>query len=512
MPPTHRPRAHRSLGRWRAAWLWTLAACLGCAAPPARPTPDTAAPRADATRHADRFSQPLRWIVHARLVDPDGRTVRPGHLRLQGGRIAEVRRGPAPATGPGVLDVGGRWVMPGLVDLHVHGWGNPSPTAGPDHACGHAETARLQLAAGVVAYLDLGSRAARVFRVRDQLRRGAIPGARLFAAGPVLGHIKGMKPPPRGADRRLRLVRSAAEARAQVRALAAQRPDVVKVLVDHTGDQQALTEATLRAVVREAGKHGLRVVCHIGTWRDGRACLDAGGAALTHLWDEAPVPPALVRDLAARQVPVIPTQPVQVDLPRYAGAQAVGLGDPLLRPLTTARLRAAYADPSRFVKKARFWLRYQSAHKGDYERQLLALHRGGVTLLTGSDSGNFGTFHGHALHRELALLGEAGVPSWAALQAATTAAGRFLGLRLGVRVGDAASFVVLDASPVDNLAATQQLRHVVQSGRLVDRRMLLRGTSVATQPSALPATPRLWPPERRGARPSRASGAPGPGG
>ena len=99
-------------------------------------------------------------------------------------------------------------------------------------------------------------------------------------------------------------------------------------------------------------------------------------------------------------------------------------------------------------------------------------------LLAGSDSGNFGTFQGYSLHRELALMVQAGLPPWAALKAGTTAAGRFLGRRLGVRRGDEATFVVLAASPLVAIAHTQRIRHVMVRGELIDRKQLLAGTTV----------------------------------
>ncbi|MCO4762509.1 MAG: amidohydrolase family protein [Myxococcales bacterium] len=489
--------------------LWTLLLLLGlgvvtsCAgvqapagtsqSPTAAASPAMTPAKARQLAHAQAVDQPVRWLLNAQIIDPDKQTVTTGHIRIKSGRIARVTAKLPTAPGPGSLDLKGRFVLPGLVDLHVHSWGNPSPQKGPDHACGHAETARLMLYSGVVAYLDLGSKEQTIFALRQRLRSGKAKGAALYAAGPVLGRITTAKSHvhsmPNSADRQLRQVDGPKSARLHVQQLALHKPDFVKVLMDHTGDSQNVTQQTLAAIVDEARRHHLRVICHIGTWVDARMCLDAGAHALTHLWDEDDIAPKLLKDLAAAGIPLIPTQPVQVDMPHFAGPKVSW--SQLARAVSPASLRKAYSTPATFVKKAAFWHGYQPQHVKDYERQLRALHKAGVRLLAGSDSGNFGTFHGYSLHRELLLMHRAGVPPWAVLKAGTTNAGRFLGLKLGVGPGAEATLVVLGASPLADMANTQRIVHVIQHGKLIDRKALLTGGSVGVPPCD--AAPKLWP-------------------
>jgi imidazolonepropionase-like amidohydrolase len=98
------------------------------------------------------------------------------------------------------------------------------------------------------------------------------------------------------------------------------------------------------------------------------------------------------------------------------------------------------------------------------------LHAAGVPMLTGTDAGNPGVIHGYSVHREMIRLVEAGLSPWEALTAATTGAGEFLGRPFGVRVGAAANLVVLDASPVDDIANTQRISLVVMRGQIAYRR------------------------------------------
>ena len=88
-------------------------------------------------------------------------------------------------------------------------------------------------------------------------------------------------------------------------------------------------------------------------------------------------------------------------------------------------------------------------------------------MLVGTDAGNWGTIHGYSVHRELILLVEAGLSPWEALAAATTNAGNLLGRHYGVRPGDEANLVILDASPIDDIANTQRISAVISRGKLV---------------------------------------------
>lgn len=443
------------------------------------------------------------WLVGATVVDPEARTRRVVDVAIDGERVVAVGKAPSPLPAAATaVDLRGRWLMPAFTDLHVHSWGNPSPLDGPDHDCGAGDTARLMLYAGVVAFLDLGTREDLIFRWRDRQRAEGLPGADLYAAGPIVACFPAMKGAARAGSvsdgaGQVRLACSPAAARRHVAALARKRTDIVKVIYDHSVKRDGMDRATLRAIVQEAHARKLRVIQHIGTWRDAEDGVDAGVDALTHLWEEDDVPDRLLGKMKRRRVPLVPTQPVQVDLPNVLGvgpwsapgAAAAGLprllDDPLLRALTTPQLRADYRKTEQYVKKAAFWLRYQGPHTADYERQLRRLHAAGVTLLAGSDSGNFGVFQGYSLHRELALMVQAGVPTWDALRAGTTRAARFLGRRVGVQPGDEASLVVLTADPVRRIEHTTHITSVIQRGVRVDRERLLVGTSVRPGPGAL---------------------------
>lgn len=100
-------------------------------------------------------------------------------------------------------------------------------------------------------------------------------------------------------------------------------------------------------------------------------------------------------------------------------------------------------------------------------RAVGALSAAGVLMASGTDGGNLGIFQGYSVHREMELLVESGLTEWSALAAATTVPAGFLGKDWGVRVGQEATLVVLDASPLESIANTQGIRWVIQRGSVV---------------------------------------------
>ena len=109
--------------------------------------------------------------------------------------------------------------------------------------------------------------------------------------------------------------------------------------------------------------------------------------------------------------------------------------------------------------------------------KLKAMAEAGVLILAGTDAGNWGTIHGFSLHRELVRYQEAGLDAWSILAATTTDAGAFLGKKVGVMPQDGASLLILNANPLADITATQQIAAVVHRGSLIDRAALLAPAS-----------------------------------
>lgn len=414
------------------------------------------------------------WALdNARIVDPRAGTVVRGALLIEADRIVgRVEKLPSDFSGT-VVDIEGRFVIPGLIDAHVHSFGNM--------ALGNATevlytpgVARRALYAGVTGFLDLFSLEPVILTMRDHQRIDAdkYPGATVYAAGPCLtateGHCTEYGVPTRVID-------SPEDAHREIADLATKRPDVVKVVYDNEEyggrSMPTIDRATLEAAVEAARDAGVPTVIHIGTWTDVRHAVLAGATAVTHT-PSGPVPDDLPALMKSRGTMIIPTLAVQSELSALLENPAL-LDDPLARAVTSEAVIASYRDPEALSPRFEGWVARQKRDREEMLRSIRRLANAGVTIVAGTDAGNVGLLHGWSLHRELEKLVDAGLSAYEALAAASVHAGALLGEELGSHVGARADLVVLDASPIDDIRNTRKIDRVIQNGRIVDRPALI---------------------------------------
>ena len=411
-------------------------------------------------------------LVGATVLNPADETRRSGVLVIRDGAVVGLESAVPGGFAGEVVDVSGAYVIPALADMHTHSFGNASP-AGPPQMLGTQGAANAALYTGVAFVLDLFSPEAAILPFRDQQRAGGGMGAEVLAAGPCLtapsGHCSEYGVPTR-------IVDSPESARREVTELAAKNPDVVKVVYDHQAyggrSMPTVDLPTLEAVVSTAAEHGLKTVVHVGTWQDVVEASRAGAAAVTHTPGPAPMPDDVPAILLEHGTFHIPTLAVQGDYARFVADPAL-LDDPLLVATVPEGLREAYRAEGGVPAQFEGWVDWQRTLLDPNLGAVGALASAGVPMLTGTDAGNPAVFQGYSVHREMALLVEAGLDPWAALRAATTDAARFLGRSWGVEPGDEATLVVLDGDPLTDIEATRRIRAVFQRGQVVDRDALV---------------------------------------
>jgi imidazolonepropionase-like amidohydrolase len=453
------------------------AAALLWLAGPAGAAPPTPATRAPARRAA---------LTGATVFDgTGGPMLADAVVLLEGERIVRVgRRGTVPIPPDAVVhDFTGKWILPGLVDAHIHFFQSGGLFTRPDvidlrRARPYAhevaalkrtlgDTLRRYLASGVTSVVDMGGPFWN-FEVREQARRAA-DAPRVAVAGPLISSVErqvlDLGDPP------IIRARTPEDARRLVRAQLPRRPDLIKVwcIVTKEVDLKAAT-ALLQAVVAEAHAAGVRVAVHATELDTARAALQAGADVLVHSVQDRPVDEAFVKLLAKRGIPYIPAltvmdgyadvlgqtfRPTEAELRLAAPEVLATFGE--LEHLLDADLRAVAASRTRRMRAAPPVMR----------ANLARLHRAGVLVAAGTDAGNIGTLHGPALHRELERMAEAGMDRRAVLLAATRDAARVAAVRpdFGTLVpGNFADLLVVDADPTRDLRTLARPHRVIKGG------------------------------------------------
>lgn len=390
-------------------------------------------------------------LTNFHLLDGTGTPPRSGLvLLIREGNIAAID---TELTVPGeeVLDLGGRTLMPGLIDLHVHlggGYGPDEPQMRGEPAIYEEKCSRL-LDWGVTAVRTGGDYETAALAFRDSLRRGEPRAPRLFVCGRGIqapgGHPVGTV--WSGDEEVARqvpfLMSDPDQAEPEVARQAALGADHIKAFLCGLDELRQppvarLDVRALTAVAEAAHRRGLKLMVHCDTPEDGVLALQAGADTVEHLVNfncpAAPVPKRLEELLLQTGSWYIPTLAIRDML----GPQVPGSG------ASTAYLT----------------------------RVVTQLYRAGVNLAVGTDSGVNGVPVGEATHRELALLAELGIPNLQVLRMATQLGARALGRSdFGtVEIGKAADLIALDGDPAAHITDTGEVALVLRRGRVLRRR------------------------------------------
>lgn len=436
-------------------------------------------------------------IRHATVVDVAGaRLVADQAVATRGDRIVAVGADAEIAarwSAARTVEAQGRYLIPGLWDMHVHFGG------GPELIAENRALLPLYVAHGITTVRDAsGDLPDDVLRWRGEIARGELFGPTLLSSGPK---IEGLRPVWRGTIE----TGSRDDVDRAIERLLALRADFVKI-TDST-----LTPDLFLYAVQRARAAGLRASGHIPMALTVEQAVDAGLSSIEHIdyafkagvRDEAAIAAdfaagridraeanrrldagfdrdtamAAYRNLAARGVFVTPTLNggriiAYLDQDDHADDPYLAYIGPRLRQTYDWRIqRAAQADAAAIARR--------HAHFEQEAAVLPMLQEAGVTIMAGTDAGFLNSFNypGIGLHDELSLFVERGLTPAQALASATRAGPAWFGEldRFGaVETGKAADLVLLDNNPLVDIAATRAIHAVVLRGQLHDRAALDR--------------------------------------
>jgi imidazolonepropionase-like amidohydrolase len=440
-------------------------------------------------------------FVHVSVVDVSARTPAAALKRDQTvivtGRtieaVGEAARVVVP-TGAIVVEAAGRYLIPGLTDMHVHTLIEGRPEfAFP-----------MFVANGVTGVRDMGGSfsADVVRRMRDDIEAGRMIGPHLLA---VPGKI--LDGPSPGERVAFTTVASAAEGRRLVAAAKAEGRDFVKAY-------NLLSRESYLAIVAEAKGQHLPVAGHVPFALTAKEVSDIGQRTIEHAAD-FPISCSSQEEALRKRVSSEGATAansnwararVEIEASRtYDAAKASALFATFARNGTwqcptlvlkemsaAARLEDLSGDPRLASIPASMRQRWMETFRDlvapigqPAERRLRAdrtveivgaMHRAGVRLLAGTDSPPQPfLFPGFALHDELALFVRAGLTPLEALRTATADAAEFLGRSRSagtVAAGRSADLVLLGANPLEDIRNTRTIQAVVLGGRYLDRSAL----------------------------------------
>jgi imidazolonepropionase-like amidohydrolase len=424
-------------------------------------------------------------FTHATLIDGADSIPRLDQtVIVRGERIAVV--GPARSTSvpsdARVVDSRGKYLIPGLWDMHVH-----------TSVLGGRGLLGLYVANGVTGVRDMAGDWDTLTTWRREIAAHRLIGPRIIASGPYLEG--GDVPIPHI------LTRTPEEGRAGVDSL-------VKLGVDFVKVHGQLTRATYFAIARRARERGIPFAGHVSQLVGSADASDSGQHSIEHML-AIPAPCTPAESIALR-----PRFTVQGAVGRCSSQDLAPLyarfvrNDTWVTPTFTAAFEVA-SWPTRTVPgdslahylpaSLRHFVEQifpmpdsipagaDSVGRAMFDKRLAqaaTMHRAGVHILTGTDAPLRNSPPGFGLHEELALLVRGGMSPFDAISAATIEPARYFGMldSMGtIASGKVADLVLLAGNPLRDIGQTRRIVAVVANGRLIDAAERARLIGLAAQ-------------------------------
>jgi imidazolonepropionase-like amidohydrolase len=401
-------------------------------------------------------------LIHAGelLAVPGDRPQSRQTIVVEGERIVDVVDGFAEASAYGsdarVIDLSDQFVMPGLMDMHVHLQGELGPNNEKESLKMSSQLMQMRsahfamktLLAGFTTVRDVGSSGEEMFALRDAINKGWVDGPRIIAAGGVGitgGHadISGVKPELMELWTDDSICDGPYDCRRATRNAIKYGADLIKitstggVLTDRaTGTGQQMEMDELKEVVLAASRMGRKVASHAHEEDGIIAALEAGVASIEHGTYTGPRAIKLFKETGAYLVPTLLAG-------KTVGAMAVE-ADFMSDAVKEKAIRVGRDMAGNFAKA----------------------HAAGVNVAYGTDSG----VSPHGTNAEEAvLMVEAGMTEMEVLVAATINAADLIDMSDSVGTienGKFADIIAVDRSPLDDIAELLDVDFVMKGGKI----------------------------------------------
>ncbi len=448
------------------------------------------------------YAQRDLYIVHANVLDvKNKRLVADQTIKINGDSIVSVGKGTAP-EGANIIDATGKYLMPGLIDAHVHFFQSGGMYTRPDVIDlrkDHPYPKEIQwthdhleeqlhryIQQGITTVIDVGSSEYFLNQRKAYIGRPDAPA--IYMAGPLITDEMPYGFDGLGQDAPFVLVKTPAEARAAVDSQLSYDPDLIKIwyLVYHTTADAFYP--CVQAAIDEAHRAHVKVAVHATERNTARLAVEAGADYLVHSVEDSLIGDDFVEMLRQKKVILCPTLIIEDGYER-SFKQSLALStteilgsDPFV--LTSLIDFPYYADSAlvhRYKRAAdRQWI---PTVRRDSIRMvnLKKLSDAGVTIVAGTDAGNIGTLHATSYLNELKSMQQSGLSNWQVLQASTINPAFILGpndaepqrsLKRAaqassvsqIRPGGKANLLLLSGNPAENLDNLKSILLVINKG------------------------------------------------
>lgn len=403
-------------------------------------------------------------IDNVTVVDGTGQKLERMTVGIEDGRFSVVTpTSAAPNLSGRRIDGSGKYLMPGLIDAHIHLRG-----VGDDGAVDRAEglgALASFLYSGVTTVYDAGNKADYIMGLRAEERAGRILSPRILATGSIVTY-----PGSHGSQWGVEINDWPAGEPKMAEYLAEVKPDIVKLTHEERGWGARpmipmLTPELMQNIILYANRHGIRTTAHTSSELRATEAIFAGVDSLAHPVIQGPVSDSFVKLMGAKKIPMATTltigegysrlveQPEYLDAPLYAAS---------LSAARIAELRSTTAAEWR----ERPWTWWMKLMTPVAQENLKKIHDAGGIIAVATDQ-----TIGPAVHREMELLQAAGIPAAEIVTIATQNGARHLGLErdLGtIETGKIADAVLLSRDPTVDINNAKAILVVIKEGKLID--------------------------------------------
>ena len=421
-------------------------------------------------------------IENVTLIDGTGAGPQVGvDIRISGGSIAEIGLDLSVSQDAETIDGSGKYVIPGLIDAHVHMDAPMVFQLTPEEKAQIVEhNPRAFLYNGVTAVLNVSSKVDWIFELRQAEREGRLMSPRIYAMGRSFTPVDGWGSRHGGA------LADADAAVERAHDYISRGTDGFKVIIEDglgaSGTYKRMSEDMMMAISKIARENDVPIYTHAINLDEFHSAVAMSSTAIVHgLEDPIPQGDTILQDMVEKNVMLVPTHSLWEAFLRHDEA-AADLNDPVLRDSVPHFLLDYMQDPEYRAEETRRFLavanmpvyRWAEEKIPIFSENILKAHQAGVIVATGTDAGGpVGyNFQGYNLPWEVKLFVQAGLTPMEALVAATRNAAMVIGVedQLGtVEAGKLADLLILTANPLDDINNIRKIETIVYKGKAYPR-------------------------------------------